>query len=109
MALVAFRSKAAGEVFYFSEDARRLLEITGKELGSRGIFTTDRLADAIDRLEVAIQSEAAVRKDRSLDDADDEQTRDAQARSVPLSRRAFPLLEMLRAAKRMNVEVTWGV
>jgi hypothetical protein len=109
MALVAFRSKAAGEIFYFPEDARRLLEITGKEPGSRGIFTTDRLADAIGRLEAAIQSEAAVRKDQESDDADDEQARDAQARPVPLSRRAFPLLEMLRAARRMNVDVTWGV
>ena len=109
MALVAFRSKAAGEVFYFPEDAKRLLEIMGKELGLRGIFTTDRLPDAIDRLEAAVQSEAAAGKDRSADDADDEESRNAQARPVPLSRRAFPLLEMLRAARRMNVDVTWGV
>ena len=31
------------------------------------------------------------------------------ARAITLGQRAFPLLEMLEAARRKQVEVTWGI
>jgi len=36
---------------------------------------------------------------------------DADDQPVPitLAQRAWPLIEMLRAAQKMNVDVTWGV
>jgi hypothetical protein len=114
MALVVFHSKAAAEVFYFSADAYRLLEIAGKKPEPRGIFTTDQLADAIQRLEAAIAAEAALEQERAAaardeDENDDEPDPDAAKKRVKLAQRAFPLLDMLRAARGKGVDVTWGV
>lgn len=109
MALVAFRSKAAAEVFYFEQDANRLLEIAGK-VGPRGIFTADQIPDAIARIEAAIDLErdAAARQAAQRDDSDagDEP---AMRKRVALAQRAFPLLDMLRAALKKKADVTWGV
>jgi hypothetical protein len=109
MALVVFRSKAAGELFYFPADAQRLLEIAGKELGPRGIFTTDQIPEAIDRLEAAIAQEDASRRARESAEVDAEEENTAAAKRVSLAQRAFPLLDMLRAALKKKVDVTWGV
>ncbi len=113
MALVVFRSKAAGEIFMFSETARRIFEIIGKQEAPRGVITAAQVPDALDRLTAAVeeekaqlraaqaQAEAAAR--RGEDDAEKGQ------RTITLAQRAWPLLEMLRAAQKMNVDVTWGV
>lgn len=107
MALVVFRSKAAGEIFYLAENARRLFEIIGKEPAPRGVITAAQLPDAIAKLVAAVDEEKAQLK-AAQQQADDEQPGGAP-RAVTLGQRAYPLLEMLRAAQKRNVDVTWGV
>ena len=104
MALVTFRSKAAGEIYMFPENARQVFEILGRADGARGVITQDQLDDAIARLTAAVDREKAQPKDPARDDE-----RPAAARPVSLAQRVFPLLEMLRAAKAKQVDVTWGV
>ena len=111
MALVVFRSKAAGEIFMFAETARRIFEIIGKDNAPRGVITAEQVPDALRRLNDAVEDEkaqlkAAAEQAESADRRGDDAT--AQ-RAITLSQRAFPLLEMLRAAQKKRVDVTWGI
>src|SRR5215467_2689809 len=111
MALIVFRSKAAGEIYMFAETAHRLLEIIGKAETPRGVITADQVADALARLVAAVDAEKAQHADgaRERDEAERRGDTPAGGRPITLSQRAFPLIEMLRAAAKRNVDVTWGV
>lgn len=115
MALVVFRSKAAGEIFMFPETARRIFDIVGKDDAPRGVITAEQVPEALSRLQTAVDDEKAQLKaaaDRD-DDADRRGSGAADealaARAITLGQRAFPLLEMLRAAQKKRVDVTWGI
>jgi len=110
MALVVFRSKAAGEIFMFPETARRIFEILGRGEAPRGVITAEQVPDALQRLVAAVDQEKAdLKAAQQQADPADEQAEAAAARAVTLGQRAFPLIEMLRAAGQRNVDVTWGV
>lgn len=113
MALVVFRSKAAGEIYMFAETAHRLLDIIGKADSPRGVITADQVSDALAHLVAAVEAEKAQHADaaRERDAADrrGEAPATTQQQPITLSQRAFPLIEMLRAAAKRHVDVTWGV
>ena len=112
MALVVFRSKAAGEIFMFAETARRILDIIGKTDAPRGVITAAQVSEALQRLNDAVEEEKAQLK-AAAEQAQDADRRGedgaAAARAITLGQRAYPLLEMLRAAQKKQVDVTWGV
>jgi len=99
--LVIFKSKAAAEVIMYEEHAKRILDLLGKSTG-RGVITASETAGAIAKIEAEIDAEKAA---RNADDSDDERAR----QHVGFSTRAFPFLEMLRAAHKRNNDVMWGV
>ena len=111
MALVVFRSKAAGEIFMFAETARRIFDIIGRQEAPRGVITADQVPEALRRLVVAVDEEKAqlkaAKEDAELQDKQGDGT--VQQRPVTLGQRAFPLIEMLRAAEKKKVDVTWGI
>ncbi len=112
MALVVFRSKAAGEIFMFAETARRLLQIVGKDDFERGVIRAEEVSDAADRLTAAVEQEREeLRRDRERRDLDERtaSTQSERGPAITLGQRAFPLIEMLRAAQRKRVDVTWGI
>lgn len=113
MALVVFRSKAAGEIFMFAETARRIFEIIGKAEAPRGVITAEQVPEALARLTAAVEEEKAQLKaaQAQADEAErrGEADADAGARAITLAQRAYPLIEMLRAAQKKKVEVTWGI
>lgn len=110
MALVLFRSKAAGEIFMFPETARRIFEILGRGEAPRGVITAEQVPDALQRLVAAVDQEKAdIKAAQQQADRTDEEAEAAAAKAVTLGQRAFPLIEMLRAAQQRNVDVTWGV
>jgi hypothetical protein len=110
MSLVVFRSKAAGEIFMFAETAHRIFEIIGRGDAPRGVITAGEVPDALARLQAAVDEEKAARKaaTEQAEHADRRGEDGEQTRSITLAQRAFPLLEMLRAAQKMRVDVTWG-
>lgn len=112
MSLVVFRSKAAGEIFMFAETARRIFEIIGRSDSARGVITAEQVPEALQRLETAVEQEKADIKaaHANADQADRRGTDEpANAAPITLGQRAFPLIEMLRAAAKKKVDVTWGV
>ena len=109
MALVIFRSKVAADITMFAENARRIFEIIGRPESARGVITTEQVADALQRLTAAVEEERAQHRAASADAANSEpEAKGPSARGVTFSQRAFPLIEMLRAAQKKNVDVTWG-
>jgi hypothetical protein len=111
MALVVFRSKAAGEIFMFAETARRIFDIIGRQEAPRGVITAEQVPDALQRLVDAVEEEKAQLK-AAQDEADltDKQgDGTVRQRPITLGQRAFPLIEMLREAQKRKVDVTWGV
>lgn len=111
MALIVFRSKAAGEIYMFAETARRIFDILGRPEAPRGVITAEQVPDAIERLTAAVEEEKAQMKAAEAEaDVQDKEGSDAvSARAITLGQRAFPLLEMLRAANKSKVDVTWGI
>jgi len=108
--LVTFKSKAAAEVIMYEEHAKRLLDMLGKEV-EKGIIRAEEAPAAIARIEREIEElkqQAAADKVQQDDDLDEEQEREA-IQTVSFSARAYPLLEMLRAAQAANQPVIWGV
>ncbi|MBK9243354.1 MAG: DUF1840 domain-containing protein [Burkholderiales bacterium] len=113
MALVVFRSKAAGEIFMFAETARRILAIIGKQDTPRGVISAEQLADALARLTAAVDQEKA-QIDQAREEAEQAQRRgepggEGAPQPITLGQRAYPLIEMLREALKKRVDVTWGV
>ena len=113
--LITFKSKAAAEVTMYQEHAKRLLDLLHKDV-SRGVITAAETGSALQILEAQV---AASR----LHPASDNLEHDINAhhgnagddnghepvQSVSFSARAFPLIEMLRAAHAGNNDVLWGV
>ena len=105
MALVIFRSKAAADITMFAENARRIFEIIGRPESARGVITSEQVPDALQRLNAAVEQEKAYQRASRPDDIEQE---GGKPRGVTFSQRAFPLIEMLRAAQKKGADVTWG-
>ncbi len=113
--LITFKSKAAGEVVMYEAHAKPILDLLGKSV-ERGVITAEEAGDAIHRIESEIseraQAQAAQKEaaERHGDAQDDEHDGDAaRSEEVSFGTRAYPLLEMLRAAQREQTFVMWGV
>jgi len=108
MALVVFRSKAAADITMFAENARRIFEIIGRPESPRGVITAEQGADALQRLNAAVDQEKEQQKTTAASSEDEKPSVSGAARGVTFSQRAFPLIEMLRAAQKKDADVTWG-
>ncbi len=115
--LITFKSKAAADILMYEEHARPLLELLGKET-ARGIITAAETAQAIDTLQAAIEAERAREaelaaqqeaQEQDDDDFDAEERRRVAKKNVSFGARAYPLLEMLRAANAGGRDIVWGV
>jgi hypothetical protein len=103
MGLVVFRSKAAGEFYMLSENAQAVLGAIGRALTDRGVIAAADVPEALAKLQAAVDQAQAPPEE------DEDDPPPAMARGVGFAQRAFPLLDMLRAAAKKNVDVTWGL
>jgi uncharacterized small protein (DUF1192 family) len=106
-----FKSKAAGTVTMTGPVAERLLAIVGKDAGPKGIFTVEQMGPAIAALQAAIEREKTETGSATATPAADEAgTHGPDGRvAVTLAQRAWPLIDLLRAAQAADKVVTWGV
>jgi hypothetical protein len=113
--LITFTSKAAAEVTMYKDHAKRILDLLGKDV-NRGVITAAEAPQAVEVLEKEI---AETRKHTASDDvqrdvhAHHDEVRDDREHEgmevVSFATRAYPLLEMLRAARDDGRDVLWGV
>lgn len=132
--LVTFKSKATGNLFMFEENARQILDLFGKDV-KKGIITVEELSEAIRVLEEEVakkkleekqEKEEREAEERRLQEEEDKKDRfdkedekeeakekrqpaPKQEAPVPFSARAFPFLQMLKAAHKKEKEIVWGV
>lgn len=112
--MITFKSKSLPEVMMYQEHAQRILDLLHKS-PTRGVITAAEASQALSVLE----HEVALSKLHPEIDAEHEvHAHDQDDRDLPentlLSRvgfatRAYPLLEMLRAATREGQDIIWGV
>ena len=107
--LYEFRSKATGTVVMTQTVAERLLAIAGKPPGPKGIIIPAEMPAAIAALEAAVAAERAQPREADDDAGDDTAGTRDPSRSVTLAQRAWPLIDMLKAAHAAEREITWGV
>jgi hypothetical protein len=113
--LITFKSKAAAEVIMYEEHAKRILDLFGKDI-KRGVITAEEAGDAIARLEAEIADVKAhaaseeIRRDiEAHHNASGDDNEHEQVEPVSFATRSYPLLEMLRAAKKQGQPVAWGI
>lgn len=113
--LIKFKSKAAAEVIMYEEHAKLILDLLGKDT-KQGIVTAEQAGPAIATIEAEIErldrlaaEEAANKNEPDAENAYDDTDQADQAPVVKFSTRAYPLLEMLRAADKSQQPVVWGV
>ncbi len=113
--LVTFKSKAAAEVIMYQEHAKRILDLLHKDV-KQGVITVAETAGAVATLEAEIAQSRMhsaaedVRHDVEAhhgDFGDDKEHEASQL--VSFATRAYPLLEMLRAAQKDGQVVAWGI
>ncbi len=108
--LITFKSKAAADLLMYKTHAKPLLDSLGKYV-DQGIITAEEMLAAIATLE----NEIALSKRQPAVDHDHNDSKDSygddleSGKQVSISARAFPLLEMMRAAQKENTFVMWGV
>jgi len=113
--LVIFKSRAAGEVIMYEENAKPILDLLGKDV-KRGIITAGEMAGAIATLEAEIARRKKIElEEKAAHEAQQEKEEyhhgspASKPEIVTFSARAFPLLEMFQLAHRKDREIVWGV
>jgi hypothetical protein len=112
--LITFKSKAYPNVMMYQDHAKRILDLLHKD-SERGVITAEEATQAVKLLENEIEES---RKHQATDEMEQdvkahhgevEDTEHEPIEVVSFSTRAFPLLEMLRAARDQQTDVLWGV
>ena len=105
--LYKFKSKASGDLIMLEPNGRRVLEIIGKDAGSKGIVLPEQMPAAIAALEAAIAQEEPVQHPAVDEAGGGGVAQDATL--VGLRQRIFPFIEMLKRSHKAGSEVVWGV
>ncbi len=109
--LITFKSAAAADVLMYKRHAKILLDLLGKSV-DQGVITAEEMPGAIATLEGEITASkrpppAQQNAQAMGSDEDDEDA--SAAMKVSFAARAFPLLEMMKAARDEDSFVMWGV
>jgi Domain of unknown function (DUF1840) len=97
MALL-FRSKAGADVLMLQADAERVLRALGREPAAQGVFLPEQVDGLLQQFSLHAKTQAA--------QPDESETPDEAA--PDLTRRAWPLLELMRASRARGVPLTWS-
>lgn len=117
--LVRLTSSTSGEMIMFAEHAHVLWEWMGKEGSAHGVFTTEQLPAAIDRLRRGIEQDKLATKQRAEEaraaeeassEAEEQDVETMEAvpeEQVSLAQRAQPLLRLMELTCREGGFITW--
>ena len=106
--LVTFKSNAAVYPYTKPVHAKPMLDLLGKDI-ARGVITAEETAQAIERIESEIAARKLSAPAPAEQDDIDSDAKKGLNEVVSFGARAYPLLEMLRAAHREQAFVMWGV
>lgn len=102
-----FKCKAAGDVLMLGPVGDRILRIIGKEPGPAGIIEPAALPAAVQALEQAILLEE--RNDAGAEGFSQAGRRMSEEEAeVRLRQRAWPLMQLMKAAQAAQQAIVWG-
>lgn len=119
--LIKLTSNTSGEMIMLAEHVRRLFDIIGKECTARGVFLTEQLPEAIEKLHSAVNDEKlalheAERRIRENHEEEDEDPEEKAAREeeymagrigVHLGQRAQPLINLMEWTLKEGGFILW--
>ncbi|MHB9840878.1 DUF1840 domain-containing protein [Paraburkholderia terrae] len=107
--LITFKCRSAPDVVMLENLAQYLLGIIGKRLGARGVIAHDELGVVISKLEAAIVTDKQERAEHEGHFHEGEDGHEHHEIPIGLAQRAYPFLDMLRAAQKDNTDIVWGL
>ncbi len=113
--LLTFKSKGAADVLMYEAHAKRILDLLHKDT-KIGVITSAEAANAVVVLEKVIANSRSHEVSEAIQhdiEAHHNEKGDDNGHEhidlVSFANRAYPLLDMLRAAEKGNYDVLWGV
>ncbi|MCP5426353.1 MAG: DUF1840 domain-containing protein [Gammaproteobacteria bacterium] len=98
--LVTFSCSAYADITLFGDVATHFLHLMGHSGAVPGALLAEDVPEALKRLETALKTDAASDSEPPPNDKDEESP-------VGLANRAWPLLELLKAAVKADSDVMW--
>ena len=106
--LYKFQCKNSADVMMLSDLTQLIFNAIERPLENKGVFLVEQLELAIKKLEAAIARDLELRKElRSEDLKNDSENNSLKADR--LGQRAFPFIQLLKAALAHEEMVIWGV
>jgi hypothetical protein len=106
--LYKFKSKAGSDVIMLATHADQVLVAMGRQSVPQGIVEVPDLPQIIQALEQALAQDAAAIEQAKMDAKRDGKAVPTLADAVGLHQRAWPLLTVLKQAKKEGQVVIWG-
>jgi Domain of unknown function (DUF1840) len=107
--LYKFQCKKSADVLMLEDLTSRIFEILNRPLEARGAFLVEQLPVAIQRLEAAIAEDEKLRKEMLEEKSDNKESSPPKVKHDRLGQRAFPFIQLLKAALANQEMVIWGV
>lgn len=98
--LVTFYSDAYENIIMFENIALKLIKLMGHSGAIPGALMPKDLPDALSNLEIELKKRNDTESTNSIKEEDEEP-------AISLSHRAFPLINMLKAAIKKDCNVMW--
>ncbi|MBU0655956.1 MAG: DUF1840 domain-containing protein [Gammaproteobacteria bacterium] len=102
--MIRFTSPAGASVSMFDKDAKALIRMMGHSGAIPSAIRAEDIASALGKLEAALQSEEArateTKQEHPLQDG-------AEEKAVAVNVRAYPLVQLLKAAAEKQKNVMW--
>ena len=99
-----FKSKACGDLIMLGPNGDQMLRLIGQEPAPKGIIEVERMAAAIEALQLAVhehEAEAAAQQQ----EADEPGGRPG----ITLRQRLWPVVDMLKRSLAEREPIVWGV
>jgi len=107
--LYKFQCKKSADVLMLEDLTSRIFEVIDRPLEARGVFLVEQLPVAIQRLEAAIAEDEKLRKEMLEEKSDNKDDSPPKIKHDRLGQRAFPFIQLLKAALANQEMVIWGV
>lgn len=102
--LYKFRCAATGDLIMFAEDAKRMLQLMGRDPAPQGIVEPSQMPQALAQLQASADVGAS-----PADAGETSDPGDRTQRPVQWHQRLWPFMEMLKRAQAAGKPITWGV
>ncbi|MGB3918408.1 DUF1840 domain-containing protein [Thiothrix litoralis] len=102
--MIRFTSPAGASVSMFEKDAKALIRMMGHSGTIPSAIRAEDVATALQQLEAALQTTEEKPQEAQPDKP---QGQDAEEKAVSINVRAYPLIELLKAASAKQKNVMW--